>query len=66
MTVVLSSEKQRDKGNVTKSLLHIEVIEVVSSLAGREREMLARGFALDFKGIHLVGRLQFSPGVLSM
>ena len=26
--------------------------------------MLARGFALDFKGIHLVGRLQFTPDVL--
>ena len=26
--------------------------------------MLARGFALDIKGIYVVGRLQFSPGVL--
>ena len=27
---------------------------MVSSLAGREREMLARGFALAFKGIDVV------------
>ena len=27
----------------------IENIEVLSSLAGSEREMLARGFALDFQ-----------------
>ena len=29
----------------------IEITEVLCSLAGREREMLARGFALAFKGI---------------
>ena len=29
----------------------MEVTEVVCSLAGRGREMLARGFALAFKGI---------------
>ena len=39
----------------------IEDTDVLSSLAESEREMLARGFALDFKEIHLVGRLQFTP-----